>query len=192
MAVIVIALGVALAAGVLLANRSAARPLRRVRSTRWPALPTCRSPPVSGGTFDASVLDEVRAVAGVKAAAPLLLAGRRSSGATDGVTRLRSIGVDLLDDATVRVYRRPGGGTALEDPLVFLNQQDSVLLPRALATRLGIAVGGAFDVEDRRSGATGSWRAACSTTAGPSTSAGNLLVMDLGTQRRRRLAPTRA
>ncbi|MBM4246372.1 MAG: ABC transporter permease [Deltaproteobacteria bacterium] len=145
MAVVVISLGVALASGVLLANRSlrerfdgAVEALAGVADLQVTA--------VSGGTFDAGILDAIRAVPGVKAAAPLLLAPAFTRHGGE-VTRLRVVGVDLLDDATVRVYRGPGGGAALEDPLLFLSQQDSVLIPRALATRLGVPEDGAFDVE---------------------------------------------
>jgi putative ABC transport system permease protein len=175
MAVVVIALGVALAAGVLLANRS----LRDRYDESVDALAGAADlqiTAVSGGTFAESVLDDVRSVGGVKAAAPLLLASafaRRD----DAVTRLRLIGVDLLDDASVRVYRRPGGHAALDDPLVFLNQQDSVLLPRALASRLGLAIEDAFEVET----ALGRHRLVARGLLDDSgvAGAGNLLVMDL-------------
>ena len=175
MAVVVIALGVALAAGVLLANRA----LRDRFDESVDALAGAADlqiTAVSGGTFDAAALDTVRDVPGVKAAAPLLLASAfvRRGGE---ITRLRIAGVDLLDDATVRVYRRPGGGSPLEDPLVFLNQQDSVLLPRALARRLDVVPEGAFDVET----ALGRRRLVARGLLDDSgvAGAGNLLVMDL-------------
>lgn len=175
MAVVVIALGVALAAGVLLANRS----LRDRFDDSVDALAggaDLQIAAVSGGTFDAAVLDDVRVVPGVKAAAPLLLAPAFVRSGAE-VTRLRIAGVDLLDDATVRVYRRPGGGNPLEDPLVFLNQQDSVLLPRALARRLDVAPEGSFDVET----ALGRRRLVARGVLDDSgvAGAGNLLVMDL-------------
>lgn len=176
MAVAVIALGVALAAGVLLAN-DALRARYDASVDALAGAADLQITALSGGTFDAAVLDTVRALPGVKAAAPLLLAAaftRRG----DDVTRLRLIGVDLLDDATVRVYRRPGGGTALEDPLTFLNQQDSVLLAGPLAARLGVAQGGAFDIET----ALGRRRLVARGLLDDSgiAGAGNLLVMDLG------------
>jgi putative ABC transport system permease protein len=175
MGVVVIALGVALAAGVLLANRS----LRERFDASLDALAGAADlqiTAVSGGTFDAALLDRVRAVPGVRAAAPLLGASAftRHGGA---VTRLRVIGVDLLDDATVRVYRGPGGGAALQDPLLFLARQDSVLLPRTLADTLGVAPEEPFEVETalgpRRLVARGL------LDASGVAAAGNLLVMDL-------------
>lgn len=174
-AVGVIALGVALAAGVLLANRS----LRERYDASVDALAggaDLQITAVSGGTFDVDVLETVRALPGVKAAAPLLLASAFAQ-RDDEVTRLRLIGVDLLDDATVRVYRRSGGGAALDDPLVFLNQPDSVLLTSALAVRLGVALDGAFAVET----ALGRRRLVARGLLDESgvAGAGNLLVMDL-------------
>ena len=68
MAILVIALGVALAAGVLLANRS----LRDRFDESVDALAgvaDLQISAVSGGTFDESVLEEVRATPGVAAAA---------------------------------------------------------------------------------------------------------------------------
>ena len=175
MGVVVIALGVALAAGVLLANRS----LRERFDASLDALAGAADlqiTAVSGGTFDAAVLDRVREIQGVRAAAPLLMASAftRHGGA---VTRLRVIGVDLLDDATVRVYRGPGGGAALEDPLVFLARQDSVLLPRTLADTLGLAQRDGFEVET----ALGPRRLVVRGLLDASgvAAAGNLLVMDL-------------
>lgn len=173
--VVVIALGVALAAGVLLANQT----LRERYDASVEALAGAADlqiTAVSGGTFDASVLETVRATTGLKAAAPLLLAAAFTQHG-EQMTRLRIIGVDLLDDATVRVYRRSDGGAALDDPLAFLNQQDSVLLTDTLAARLGVSQEGAFEIQT----ALGRRRVVARGLLDESGVAGasNLLVMDL-------------
>ena len=147
MAVVVIALGVALAAGVLLANR-ALRDRFDESVDAIAGVADLQIAAVSGGTFDETVLEQVRAAPGVKAAAPLLVGTTFVPDAA--ALRLRLIGVDMLDDDSVRVYRRTGSGGAPDDPLVFLNQPDSVLVPRSLAARLGIGLGGSFAVESAR------------------------------------------
>jgi putative ABC transport system permease protein len=176
MAVVVIALGVALAAGVLLANDA----LRARFDASVDALAGAADLQIvtqSGGSFDGSSLDVVRAVPGVRAAAPLLVA---TTFLHDGAaTRVRLIGVDMLDDASVRVYRGTDGGAILDDPLAFLNQPDSVLVPRALATRLGITAGGALEIETPLGRRTLTVRGLLDDAGVASASGGNLLVMDL-------------
>ena len=164
-AVIVIALGVALAAGMLLANAA----LREGFEESVAALAgraDLEVSALSGGTIDEGVLETVRAVQGVEAAAPLLLGmgfietrhGEKSEaieGAATGVAansekkrvRLRIVGVDMLDDASVRVYRSSADEAGIKDPLVFMNQPDSVLAPQLFLGRHGYRRGDPIEVE---------------------------------------------
>jgi putative ABC transport system permease protein len=175
-AVVVIALGVALAAGVMLANRA----LRDRFDESVDALAGAADlqiVAVSGGTFDEAALEPVRAVAGVAAAAPLLV-GTTFVPAANAL-RLRLIGVDMLDDHAVRVYRRADPTTGPADPLVFLNQPDSVLAPRSLTERLGIALDGTLGIETAQGRRTVTVRGQLDESGVASAAGGNLLVMDL-------------
>lgn len=176
MAVVVIALGVALASGVLLANR-ALRDRFDESLDAIAGVADLQIAAVSGGTFDETVLEQVRTVPGVTAAAPLLVGTTFVPAAA--ALRLRLIGVDMLDDDSVRVYRRTGGAGAPDDPLVFLNQPDSVLAPRALATRLGIGLDGSVAIETARGRRTVTVRGVLDDAGVASAAGGNLLVMDL-------------
>lgn len=144
-AVGVIALGIALAAGMLLAT-AALRDSFRESAEALAGKADLQILPRSGnGHFPASVLEEVRAVDGVAAAAPMLA----RNGALDNETSevVRVIGIDMLDDSTVRVYERsPGEAAGIEDPLVFLNQPDSTLIPAAFARELGVGKGDSIGI----------------------------------------------
>ena len=134
-AILVIALGVALSAGMLLANAA----LRESFAESVDSLAGAADLQItarSGGAFDEEVVADVKAVPGVAAAAPLLLG--RGFLEDDSRTAVRLVGVDMLDDATVRVYERsPTESAGIEDPLIFLNQTDSVLVSEGFLRRHG-------------------------------------------------------
>lgn len=176
MAIVVIALGVALSSAMLLANRA----LRDRFDESIDALAGVADLQVtarSGGTLDESLLETVRATDGVRAAAPLLVG--MAFAAQEPPLRLRLIGVDMLDDDSVRVYRRHDAAPEMEDPLAFLAQPDSVLVPRALAVRLGVEVGESLTVETGQGRRRLTVRGVLDDAGVARAAAGNLLVMDL-------------
>lgn len=132
-AIVMIGLGVALAAGTLLANAA----LKKSFESSLHALAgnaDLQVKAASGSGFGEQHVDGVRGVPGVIAAAPLLVGTALLPGTPDTV--LRIIGADLLDDASVRVYRGRDDRADVVDPLVFLNQPDSVMVTRSfLASR---------------------------------------------------------
>lgn len=144
-AVVVIALGVALAAGMLLANAA----LRQSFEESVDALAgraQLEVSPAAGGTLEEDILDKIRSVAGVEAAVPLLLG---SAFLADGTgQRVSLVGIDMLDDATVRLYRAtPGSGAQIEDPLIFLNQPDSVIVPSEFIRGRSLKLGDPVQLE---------------------------------------------
>jgi len=143
-AVGVIALGVGLTGGILLANEALLRGAR-ASAAALAGRAQLQVHTASGGLLDEGVLERVRAVRGVGAAAPLLL-GTVNAGRGD-TERLGVVGVDLLDDATIRVYRSSRGTASLDDPLLVLSQPDSVLVPAAFARDRGIALGDVLRVD---------------------------------------------
>lgn len=177
MAIAVIALGVALAAGVLLANRA----LRDRFDESVDALAGAADlqvSAVSGGTFDEATLAVVRATSGVQLAAPLLVG---TTFIRDGaVLRVRLIGVDMLDDESIRVYRRAHDQPAsLEDPLEFLNQPESVLVPRSLAERVHAQRDDRIDIETPLGRQAVTVRGILDDSGVARAAGGNLLVMDM-------------
>ncbi len=143
-AMVVIALGTALAAAMLLANRSLEKSFRSsVDALLGKA--DIEVFALSGGNLDESMVPQVRGVEGVLAAAPLLLG--RGFLEDDARSPVWLIGVDMLDDATVRVYDGGGSGESIDDPLIFLSQPDSVLATAGFLSRHGFRKGEAFGVQ---------------------------------------------
>jgi putative ABC transport system permease protein len=86
--------------------------------------------------FDEEVLDRVRAVPEVSAAAPVIEASVTASG-----TSLLILGVDMLGDRKLRSYDLEDSEDGVDDPLVFLAQPDSLMVSKTFADRKGLAVG---------------------------------------------------
>jgi putative ABC transport system permease protein len=86
--------------------------------------------------FEEGVLERVRAVEGVRAAAPVIEAT-----ANTGQGNLLILGVDMLGDRSLRHYDLEGADEAIDDPLVFLAQADSLLVTKTFAEERGLKVG---------------------------------------------------
>src|SRR5437667_4316528 len=99
-----------------------------------------------GALFSEDVATRAATVTGVELAVPVVSAAAFT---TDGSGELMTVhGVDITNDAAVRVYDvRDEGGLSIEDPLVFLSQPDSILLPRSFAERRGLDVGARVELE---------------------------------------------
>ncbi|MDG2308825.1 MAG: ABC transporter permease [Candidatus Binatia bacterium] len=145
LAIGVIALGVALATGVLLANDA----LRSSFEDSLGALSGRADLEVfaaGGGTLDERVLEEVLQRPETAAAAPLLMGAATVVGGLE--VKVAVVGIDMLSDANIRIYDAdPAQNSGIEDPLVFLNQQDSVIVPEALARELGLERGSRIELQ---------------------------------------------
>jgi putative ABC transport system permease protein len=145
LAIVVIAFGVALAGGVLLANGT----LQRAFQDSVDALAGRAQIQIGargGGAFDESILETVRTAPGVAFAAPLLQGTAFLRDAEK--TPLRILAVDMLDDATVRLYHStPTESAGIEEPLVFLSQPGSVIVTSAFLARHGFKSGDSFDAQ---------------------------------------------
>lgn len=138
----VVAIGVGLSGGVLLANRTLQKSFVASANGLSGEAQIVLTSTTSHGALDERLPARVASVRGVDAAAPLLL----GTGYLDDRTVLRIIGVDMLDEGTVRVHGGDGR-LGLDDPLIFLNQPDSILVPRAALDRWGIERGESIEVE---------------------------------------------
>src|SRR5438128_1822357 len=131
--VLAVAWGVALIAGVCLANRAVLRAFVEVIDTMAgrAALEVVAG---EGGLFPEDVAAAVGATPGVEAAAPCV----KGAAFAEGGALLTVYGVDLTGDATERVY---GARLEVDDPLAFLARPDSIAVARSFAAKQGLRPG---------------------------------------------------
>lgn len=86
--------------------------------------------------FEENVLERVRELPEVRAAAPVIEAS-----ATTGAGNLLILGVDMLGDRSLRNYDLEGTDEAIDDPLVFLAQADSIIVTKLFADEQHLAIG---------------------------------------------------
>jgi putative ABC transport system permease protein len=93
-----------------------------------------------GLTFAEDIADVVRAVPGVRIAAPLV---RSVTYPDDGSGEMLTVhGVDLTHESEVRLYHSTDDADKIiPDPLLFLNTPDSIILGREFAERRSLHVG---------------------------------------------------
>lgn len=130
-----IVIGVALFTGMHGANRSVSRAFQHTVDR----IAGKAKLQVSAGEtgFPEEVLEMVRATHGVSAAAPVIEAVLQTGLSGEG--NLLVLGVDMTGDRSLRDYDLEGQeDDAIEDPLVFLAQSDSLMLSRGFAQRNGI------------------------------------------------------
>src|SRR5437867_1744926 len=131
-----------------------------------------------GAPCSEAVATRAAAVPGVERAVPVV------SGAaftTDGSGELMTVhGVDITNDAAVRVYDvRDEGGIQIIDPLLFLSQPDSILLPRTFAAPRGFDVGTRLELETPTGRRQFTVRGLIEPEGIGRVHGGNLVVMDL-------------
>lgn len=85
--------------------------------------------------FDEDVLDKVRGVPEVAAAAPVI-----ESTVSVGGSNVLILGVDMLGDRSLRNYDLEDTDTTIDDPLVFLAQPDSLIVTKTFADQRGLAI----------------------------------------------------
>jgi len=131
-----------------------------------------------GALFPEDVATRAAAVAGVELAVPVVSAAAFT---TDGSGELMTVhGVDITNDAAVRVYDvRDEGGIQIDDPLVFLSQPDSILLPRTFAAPRGLEVGTRLELETPTGRRQFTVRGLIEPEGIGRVHGGNLVVMDL-------------
>lgn len=89
--------------------------------------------------FPEDRLEVIRVIPGVKSAVPMIEARAFFEGATESADGLQIMGVDLLQEASVRTYKATDQ-KIIDDPLTFLNQSDSIILTQALANKRGLKI----------------------------------------------------
>jgi len=132
-----VAFGIALYVAIAIINQSTRNSMREnIEAISGKAKLTVSAGPAG---FDESKLEIVRKVDGVKSAVPMVEARAFFEGATESNQGLYVLGVDLLQEAAVRTYQATDQ-KVIDDPLVFLNQPDSIVLTQALAKQKGLKI----------------------------------------------------
>src|SRR6266404_5379207 len=169
--VLAVAWGVALVAGVWLANRAVLRAFVEVIDTMAgrAALEVVAG---EGGLFPEGVAATVGTVPGVEAAVPSV----KGAAYADGGELLTVYGVDLTGDAPERVY---GARLELDDPLVFLARPDSIALARPFAAAHGLALGDRFELATPAGRRNFTLRGLLDAEGVARAYGGNVAVMDL-------------
>lgn len=170
----VVAIGVGLSGGVLLANRTLQAAFEASADGLAGEADIVVTPATSHGALDEGLPARIEEVPGVTATAPVLV----GTAFGPGRATVRIIGVDMLHEGTVRVYRS-AGGNILEDPLIFLNQPGSILVPRVALDRFGLEKGSTLEVETAAGSQTLTVRGVLHDDGVALAFAGNLAVMDL-------------
>lgn len=132
--------GVALGVAVWVAIQLAATSLEEALRTTVDRIAGKAHLQVTSGEvgFPEEALEMARAAPGVKAAAPVVEAVVRSEVASEG--NLLVLGVDLAGDRQLRDYEFENEDEAIEDPLIFLAQPDSICLSADFAERNGLGM----------------------------------------------------
>jgi putative ABC transport system permease protein len=160
-----IALGVAAMIGIRLVNDSATRSFGRTID-RMAGKAVFQIANGSAGVPE-ELLAEVKAVGGVKVAAPSVQ-GFLPVSSLRG-ERLFVFGIDLLADPEIHEYASGSSETEVEDPLVFLAQPDSVAVTTELLKRHGLAEGDKIEVTAAGASTALTIRATLDIHTGPAT-----------------------
>jgi putative ABC transport system permease protein len=171
-----IALGVALLVGMHTANDSV---LRSFTDT-VDRISGKTQLQVSAGDagFPEEVLERVQSVREVRAAAPVIEA--EIDPGLKGQGKLLLVGVDMTGDQTLRDYDFDNGDAdAIDDPLVFLAQPDSLILTRDFAARNHIATGSKITFETVEGARAFTVRGLLKAGGMAQAFGGNLAIMDI-------------
>jgi putative ABC transport system permease protein len=132
-----IALGVALSTAISLINRSTIASFRQSVDAVTGSAALTLSAGESG--LLESTVEQLGQYREIRAAVPMTENATYYKTRAGAFEPLQILGIDLLKDTSVRTYRTDDD-QIIEDPLVFLNRPDSVILTREFADRHGIAL----------------------------------------------------
>ncbi|HEV8147399.1 MAG TPA: FtsX-like permease family protein [Bryobacteraceae bacterium] len=124
--------------------------------------------------FDEDVLEKVQNLREVRAASPVLEA---TVSTTAG--NLLILGVDMLGDRTLRTYDLEGTDDAIDDPLVFLAQPDSLIVTQSFARERNLKVNSKIAMRTMQGDETFTVRGIMKPGGLASAFGGNLAIMDV-------------
>ena len=123
--------------------------------------------------FDEDVLEKVQSIAEVRAAAPVIEATVQT-----GRGNLLILGVDMLGDRSLRTYNLEGD-QAIDDPLVFLAQPDSLIVTKSFAAETGLTLNSRIPMRTMDGDRTFAVRGIMQPGGLASAFGGNLAIMDI-------------
>ncbi|MBZ5610696.1 MAG: ABC transporter permease [Acidobacteriia bacterium] len=170
-----IVLGVAVFVGMHTANQSVLYAFRQTVDRIAGATQLQISAGETG--FDENVLDRVQAVPQVRVAVPVIEAV--VSTALAGQGNLLILGVDMTGDRGLRDYDLESGDAAVDDPLVFLAQPDSLIVTESFARENRLAIGGKIPLSTMQGEKRFTVRGIMKSGGLTSAFGGNLAVMDV-------------
>jgi len=124
--------------------------------------------------FDESVLETVQDLPEVRAAAPVIEATVQF-----GKGNLLILGVDMLGDRNLRSYDLENTDAAIDDPLVFLAQSDSLLITKTFAVENGLALNSRVSMRTMDGDRVFTVRGIMKPGGLASAFGGNLAIMDI-------------
>jgi putative ABC transport system permease protein len=123
--------------------------------------------------FDEDALEKVQSVREVRAAAPVIEAT-----VSTGRGNLLILGVDMLGDRSLRTYDLEGDD-AIDDPLVFLAQPDSLIVTKNFAEERGLAINSKIPMNTMQGQKVFVVRGVMKPGGLASAFGGNLAIMDI-------------
>ena len=175
--VVALASGVALVAAVDLVNRAVLRAFMEIIDT-MAGRATLQVSAGEGALFPEDVVERIRAVPGDDVAVPAVEATAFVADETGELITVQ--GVDIAREEAVRVYEAEDAkGLAIDDPLFFLAQPDSIVLTRAFAARRGLKLDDPITLETPTGRRRFVIRGLLQPTGVARAYGGNLAVMDL-------------
>src|SRR5688572_27040177 len=128
--------------------------------------------------FGEDVLEVVQSASAVRVAVPIIEVVVDSQ--IKGEGNLLVLGVDMTGDRSLRDYDLEGGGDeAIDDPLIFLAQPDSLILSREFADRHQFTVGSSLPLGTMDGQKTFTVRGIIRSSGLASAFGGNIAVMDI-------------
>ncbi len=124
--------------------------------------------------LDESVLDTVQNLPEVRAAAPVIEATVQF-----GKGNLLILGVDMLGDRNLRSYDLENTDAAIDDPLVFLAQADSLLITKSFAAENGLTLNSRVPMKTMDGDRVFTVRGIMKPGGLASAFGGNLAIMDI-------------
>ena len=171
-----VAFGISLYVAIAIINHSTKDALREsVESISGKSKMSITAGPAG---FDESKLEIIRTSAGVKQAIPMIESRAYFQGATSSAQGLVVLGVDLLQDTSVRSYKATDQ-RIIDDPLTFLNQPDSIVLTQALAQKKGLIIGSKINLATTVGAKTFTVRGLLEPDGAAKAYGGSLAIMDI-------------
>ncbi|MEQ1875597.1 MAG: FtsX-like permease family protein [Bdellovibrionia bacterium] len=171
-----ICLGVALFTAIQIINQSTLHSFKE--SIEAMAGATQLSVSAGEAGFGEDRLELIEKTEGVKRAVPMVETRAYIAGGDASTETLIVLGVDLLKEQGVRTYKTTEQ-EVIEDPLVFLNQPDSIIVTHAFAEKRGLKLEDKFEIATARGKRLMTVRGLLTPDGPAKAYGGQLAIMDI-------------